>query len=228
MSQGKALHLVRSSEKVSNGNDHYPTPPLATYALIQHRPPPLRIWEPAAGRGWMAWELERNGYQVTASDLFPYENQIVGNISSGKDFLDPNLLDPTSHGIITNPPYGRDMAQKFIEKATIEYPYVAMLCRLTFAESMKRHVMFTETHRPTDVYCFSGRFSCEEKSFLSAPMRGMIAYAWWVWDKRIDPSRLVYDQRPTRMHWINTREVYESWLESMTPTDLEKMKGYIT
>lgn len=222
MSFVKAYGGERKKGKDRAENDHYPTPPFVTHSLlINHLAVPKKIWEPATGRGWMAWEMERCDYSVTKTDLHAYPDPVVGNIGTGKDFLHPDLIDPTAQGVITNPPYARDMAQKFTQKAFAHYPFVAMLCRLMFAEGMRRHDMF-RVMPPSDVYVYSGRFSCEEKRFLDDPISGMVSYAWWVWDYRGGEA----PDHP-RMHWLNTKEEYAKWLASMSSEELLYMKKKI-
>jgi hypothetical protein len=51
---------------------------------------PKKVWEPAAGRGWMAQELIRNGHEVTASELFEYTNPLC-DIEWGVNFLSPDV-----------------------------------------------------------------------------------------------------------------------------------------
>lgn len=220
MNFANATGGIREEGRERNENDHYPTPPFATHSLLINHRCPTKVWEPATGRGWMAWEMERCGYSVTKTDLYSYPDPVVGNIETGKDFLNPNLLDSTAHAVITNPPYAKDMAQKFVEKAFAHYGLVAVLCRLMFAEGMKRFNLF-ERIPPTDVYVFSGRFSCEEKSFLTEPIRGMVAYAWWVWDYTGE----VPDH--PRMHWLNAKDEHAKWLSSMTEDQLSFMKKKI-
>jgi len=205
-------------------NDHYPTPPVATYALLKSHKVPRKLWEPAAGRGWMAWELERNGHEVIKSDLYEYPNPVVTGIETDVDFLRPGLTNflqndgPDTVGIITNPPYGKNQAQKFIEKARENYPFVAVLCRLMFAESGVRLPMFVNDP-PSDVYIFSARFSCEEKRFLDRPLNGMVSYAWWVFDNE--------SRNTAKMHWMNTKSLYEDWKFSMTSEKFKEMENYI-
>ena len=64
-----SAYAVVSSSVDRVENDYYPTPPVATYALIKTLDVPDKIWEPAAGRGWISHELIRNGKNVYSSDL---------------------------------------------------------------------------------------------------------------------------------------------------------------
>jgi hypothetical protein len=220
MTFANAYGGVREEGKPRVENDHYPTPPLATFALITNSNPPFELWEPAAGRGWMAWELERNNYCVTKSDLYPYADPVVEGIEFGRDFLNPNLADPSAKGVVTNPPYGRDMAQAFVERACENYSYVAVLCRLMFAESSRRFEMFSKKLPPSEVLVFSRRFSCDEKRFLDRPVEGMVSYAWWIWDYRDRQTR----PGDTKMKWIDTKSIHFNWFQSLTAKEHEHMR----
>lgn len=186
----KAIGGSRQEDLERNTNDHYPTPPLATYALIEHEREHIEaarlfypVHEPAAGRGWMAKELSRY-FPVTASDLHSYPDPLY-DIRTGVDFLATDHYSPV---IITNPPYAKDMAQKFVEHSLLRSNYIAVLCRLTWAESRKRYSLFKK-HPPTKILFFATRFSCNEEYFLSEKAEsGMVAYAWWIWDKNRSTS----------------------------------------
>ena len=82
----RAFAGVSLSSEARSENDYYPTPPVATFALAQHHPLPRRIYEPAAGRGWMSETLREMGHDVAASDLFEY-SEPLGPVEFGVDFL---------------------------------------------------------------------------------------------------------------------------------------------
>jgi hypothetical protein len=82
--------------------------------------------------------------------------------------------------------------------------------------------MFTE-YPPSRVYVFSQRFSCNEEFFETKPMRGMVAFAWWVWDyrgtkrkvnKKTEERGMPPVDSTTEMLWIDTRHMYEKWKKS--------------
>lgn len=159
----------------------------------------------------MSRELERCGYEVLSTDLHEYENPLVSEPTYGIDFLS-NMPMFEAEGVVTNPPYNKDLAEKFIWKTLRDYKYGAFLCRLTFAESAKRFKLFTE-HPPSRVHVFSQRFSCDEDRFEKEPMSGMVAYAWWVWDKRVETHEL--DPFNPTMHWIDTKYMLDAWRKSL-------------
>jgi hypothetical protein len=199
-----------------NPNDMYPTPPFVTYALTTVEDLPRRLWEPACGRGWMSRELIRVGHSVASSDAFRYDDPLVSDIGIA-DFLDASAPRAAADGVVTNPPYARNLAEAFIRTAIRDYDYSAFLLRLTFAESQRRLDLFTE-YPPARVYAFSQRFSCREEKFEANPLGGMVAFAWWVWDyrnARKDPKHILPPRVTTEMHWIDTRDVYGRWKKSL-------------
>jgi hypothetical protein len=199
--------MVRKNDVV---NDYYPTPPHATFALVEaergHIDRHLAVggsyvWEPAAGRGWMSEELMRLGYPVISTDLVAYDGQRVPVLQH--DFLTTEL---EAAAIVTNPPYGRGLAEAFARRALERTGYVAMLCRATWVESAQRYKFFTD-HPPSRVLFFSRRFSCTEDYFGTGKEDGgMVPYAWWVWDTNRAGARTI--------DWIDPL-VYQRWKESV-------------
>jgi hypothetical protein len=90
--------------------DFYPTPPEGTRALLSVERFDGTIWEPACGDGAIAKVFVRAGYRVVATDLVDR-----GYGESGVNFL----TEPRSRArhIVTNPPFGRGLADRFIRHA---------------------------------------------------------------------------------------------------------------
>jgi hypothetical protein len=114
------------------GLDLYETPEPAVVALLRVETLPLRIWEPAAGRGAIARILRAHGHTVIASDVddhgFP--------LDFASDFLTTTLPPKGCGAIVTNPPY--QFAEQFVAHALELCPRVIMLLRLAFLESERR------------------------------------------------------------------------------------------
>ena len=91
-------------------DNFYPTPPEATRALLSVETFDGPIHEPACGEGHMARELSAAGHTVVATDL-----NDRGYGSAGLDFLGQRV--PLARHIVTNPPYGRGLADAFLRKA---------------------------------------------------------------------------------------------------------------
>lgn len=178
MENNNALSIVGSSRK--NGdreeNDFYPTPQYAVTKLLELEKFDGSFWECACGEGDITKALNNFGYNdVYSSDLIDR-----GFGESPIDFLkyDGKKFD----NIITNPPF--KFAQEFVEiSKKFANQKIAMLLKTTFLESASRYNMFKDTEFPLKtVYQFSKRLTIY-KNGEKMKNSGMIAYAWFVWDK---------------------------------------------
>lgn len=179
----KAQSIVGTSAG-RNLHDFYPTPQMATEALLMAEWFDGEIWEPACGDGAISKVLESHGYTVKSTDLVDR-----GYGDGGIDFLlSPN---EATGNVITNPPYS--LASEFIDAALARTTgKVAMLLKLAFLEGGKRKSMFQRTPLAR-VHVFSKRLTMKRNG---EPLKsgGMIAFAWFVWEHG-------YSGRPT-VGWI--------------------------
>lgn len=155
------------------GPDFYPTPPWATYALIDNESFKGDIWECACGDGTMSTVLESTGNKVESSDLY---DRGFGEI--GHDFVGTTRR---ASNIITNPPY--HSAEGFVASAlqSAEKKF-ALLLRLAFLEGANRARTIYGLNPPSRVWVFSERITFYKKGAIRAGS-GTTAYAWLVWDK---------------------------------------------
>lgn len=159
--------------------DFYATPPEATSSLLTVEQFDGPIWEPACGDGGISIPLTHAGHQVVSTDLI-YRGFGIGGI----DFMLEKV--PRAKHIITNPPYGRGLADKFIGKAlTLTRATggkVAMLCDLSSLCNPARHKKFTASP-PSAIY-FLDELVClpngdpERAPFMARADR---RYCWMVW-----------------------------------------------
>ena len=91
-------------------NEFYPTPPEATRALLSVEKFDGTIWEPACGDGRIAKVRADHGHAVVSTDLNAY-----GFGEAGVDFL--RETKARARHIVTNPPYGRGLADRFVHRA---------------------------------------------------------------------------------------------------------------
>jgi hypothetical protein len=203
-SLSKIYSGVKKDSVKRRENDLYETPPIATYLLHKYSNIPDKIIEPCAGRGNIAVELQRCGYDVKAFDLNEYSNYHV-DVITGQDVL---FLDkiPEYDTFITNPPYYKDLPRKIAEKAISEYMYTALFVRITFLEGTKRKKLF-DRYPPSDIIIFSDRVKFEknlkhEPIALDEQLGGMISYMWIIWDKRKDNQSI---------KWVCIKDEYEEW-----------------
>jgi hypothetical protein len=160
--------------------DLYETPEWVTEAVVDYIDV-THLWEPAAGSGKMAKELERHGFEVTSTDIV-----------YGDDFLElaatPN---ERMQAIVTNPPYA--LAPSFIEHALdLMRPSggaVAMLLRTDFDHAQTRRHLFADCPAFAKKLVLTRRIRWFEDSGGSPSFN----HAWFFWDhKHKGPPTLAY------------------------------------
>jgi len=182
-----ALSIVGSSR--NNGerekDDFYPTPAYAVEELLKRELFIGNIWECACGEGDISEVFIKNGFQVYSTDLIDrrYGNQ--------EDFFESDYV---ADNIVTNPPY--KLALEFVLKCKQQSrDKIAMFLKTVWLESDSRYEMFQDKEFPLKtIYQFSKRVTLY-KNGEKMKNSGMIAYAWYVWDKN-------YVGKPT-IEWIN-------------------------
>jgi len=188
----KALSIVGSSR--ANGDrqkdDFYPTPSYVVEDLLNRETFNGKIWEPACGDGAMSKVFKKFGYETYSTDII---NRDYGDAEIDFMKTENNF---GCNNIITNPPYS--MALEFVLKSKellIEKDAkIAMFLKTVFLESSGRYEMFQDKEFPLkSIYQYSKRVSLY-KDGEKMKNGGMIAYAWFVWDKS-------YIGKPT-IEWI--------------------------
>ncbi len=186
MYKNKALSIVGSSR--NNGDrevdDFYPTPAYAVEELLKRETFIGNIWECACGDGAISEVFKNKGFEVHSTDL------INRGYGTEMDFLQSDFV---ADNIITNPPY--KLALDFVLHAKkLSNKKIAMFLKTVWLESENRYTMFQDTeYSLKTVYQFSKRVSLY-KGGVKMKNSGMIAYAWYVWDKE-------YKGKPT-IEWI--------------------------
>lgn len=178
--------------------EFYPTPPAATQAFLQHERFKGDIWEPACGQGHISNVLEANGYSVCSTDIHDW-----GFGTAGVDYLRETA--PRAKHIITNPPYGRGLADQFIRKSLgfIEQTggSAAFLLDLASLAHRIRHQSFLR-RPPRIVYILDECVCLPERDPRNATRSTLSRrYCWVVWDAQLSTE--------TRMHWLTTRDESE-------------------
>lgn len=180
-------------------DDHYPTPPEATRALLSVESFGAGIWEPCAGSGEMSAVLRMAGYAVASTTLhsgnddpfFP-EYRVTG----GVDFLKESLL--RHQCIVTNPPYR--IAEQIIRHALSLRPQrIAMLLNIKFLGGKARRVGLFSEAPPARVWVFSDRISMYPAGWDGPRATSTETMAWFVWDA---PYRRV----PPTIGWVDSQE----------------------
>jgi hypothetical protein len=167
-------------EAVREKDDFYPTPSEPTRAFLAAEVDRLRqfagIWEPAAGDGAMAREIEALGIEVAMSDLVDR-----GAGATIRDFYD--FDQPAAPAIVTNPPFqecnARDGQGRWIWHALRELgvEYMALLMNWSWPGA-GGHAELWRQFPPARVYLM--RWKIDFTGQGQPPMLN----AWFVWDKQ--------------------------------------------
>ena len=168
-----AQHLTGDTDKPRSKQDFYRTPAWATEALLDVETFEGSISEPACGDGAISRLLEQRygTCAVTSKDVEDW------GYGERQDFLtDDTIYD----NIVTNPPYC--LAKEFVQHGlACARSKVALLLKLNFLEGQERAKWLPHTPLAT-VYVFSRRLSFD-RSGETGLGKGLLAYAWFVWDK---------------------------------------------
>jgi len=176
--------------------DYYPTPPETTEALFLKEKFEGTVWECASGEGWMSMVIEKYNECISSdirTDKKVYGHKGINFLKNYETITKKFYLNKVDN-IITNPPYR--FAKEFVETAKKITRYkIAMLLKLVFLEGINRYKMFQDKIFPLKtVYVFCKRQKIYKNGFGENKNSGLIAYAWFVWDKN-------YKGKPT-IEWI--------------------------
>jgi len=159
-------------------HEFYPTPPEATRALLSVESFDGAIWEPACGEGAISAELASGGYSVVSTDLINH-----GYGTPQVDFLAQTR--PRAKHIVTNPPYGFGLADRFITRALdmtrTTGGKVAMLLNLASLAHRTRTAWW-QSHPPARLYAIDDVVCWPEHRYGPAPNHfTKHRYVWAVW-----------------------------------------------
>lgn len=149
-----------------NNRDYYPTPQYAIDAILRE----------------INWSRVGTMLEPACGDCRIIESAATWNrdmdidwceIEKDRDYLAMSWPD-TFDLVITNPPY--TLAEEYLTKCLLDGESVALLYRLGFLASQKRHQLWQE-HVPDRLYVLSQRPSFDGVGTDSAD------YAWFAWGK---------------------------------------------
>jgi len=176
MSKGHSIVGASRDNGEREENDFYPTPAYAVKELLAQEEFSGKIWECACGDGAISDVLKEYHMNVYSTDLIDrgYGDDII-------DFLNCEKREDINH-IITNPPF--KLALDFVNEAKKQCDgKIAMFLKTVFLEGSSRYDMFHDKEFPLKaVYQFSKRVSLT-KNGIKMKNSGMLAFAWFVWDK---------------------------------------------
>ena len=170
--------IVKVAQLEREASDFYPTPPEPTRALLRAERERLAdfpaIWEPAAGDGAMAREIEAVGHQVVRSDLIDR-----GGDAILRDFFD--FTEAPAPAMITNPPYHlvncRDGKGRWVTHAmeALGVDYMALLLSWNWPGAGGLGALWSDWP-PARVYLM--RWKIDFTGAGAPPMLN----GWFVWD----------------------------------------------
>jgi hypothetical protein len=164
------------------GNNHYPTPPEATRALLSVEAFPGGVWEPCAGSGEMAAVLREAGCTVRATTLEEAQydpRRPKHRVKGGVDFL--GEAESAHPNIVTNPPYNR--AEEIIRHALSLRPAkVAMLLNIGFLGAECRARGLWIEHPPARVWVIADRITMYPADYEGKKGSTNQTHAWFVWE----------------------------------------------
>ncbi len=169
----------KHSRRVAAFAELYPTPAVATRALLRVETLPAKVWEPACGRGHISKVLLSNGHEVVSSDRYAYHH----GFGTVYDFLkgDPNFQVPLASdadAVVTNPPYS--LIRPFMRRA-LSLPRTEVYLFQPFnALAVKSNVeVFKHFGYPNRVHLLYPHFDIEVPG---GKVRSMFPHAWFVWE----------------------------------------------
>ncbi|MBX9862421.1 MAG: hypothetical protein K2Y42_06670 [Hyphomicrobium sp.] len=173
--------------------EFYPTPLEATRALLAAERFEGSIWEPACGQGHIAKVLTEHHHDVVATDLIDY-----GFGQRGRDFLVER--EPLARNIITNPPYGRGLADAFcLHALQLTAKTGGKVAMLVAVQSLchPTRTPFFEKHPPAIIYAVDD-CTCYPYGDPNKATRSILQqrYCWLVWHAGYDG--------PTMFKWLRT------------------------
>lgn len=166
-----------------NANDFYIEPRWCIEALIKAVPFRGGIHDPACGTGKIPITFMAKGFFASGSDLIDR-----GFGSSGINFLkDIHAYE----NVVTNPPY--NLSEEFIINSLAHTKRrTAILARIAFLASQKRHALFTECP-PEKVVILSRRPSIPPGGHGIIPQGGKTDFCWIVWNRgHVGPSEICW------------------------------------
>jgi hypothetical protein len=169
-------------ERGRSDNDHYPTPPEVTQALVRKLGPWLltkHVWEPCAGNGAMSDVLKLAVASIVTSDIVPLRADI-----QTLDFLEQKAMLGGSKVVITNPPF--NLAEKIITHSfDIGATGLALVLKATYWHAKGRQALF-QKHRPSIIMPLTWR-----PDFMGLG-RPTMEVMWCVWATSCNPGAPMY------------------------------------
>ena len=176
------INRPRAAPMSDRGLDLYESPDVATLGLLSAEPA-LRgrfVFEPCCGRNAISRVLRAAGISVYASDIVDYGT--AGQDGQADFFAITTLPDRRISAIVSNPPYGRKLAARFVRHALTLVPDVYALLPLTFLELADREDILRTGSGFRRVLVFSDRLPrMHRDGWTGNRAKATQAFAWMCW-----------------------------------------------
>lgn len=180
-------------------SDLYSTPFEATHAFIRFERRTLqhlarrdrrfagRIWEPAAGEGWLAEALNLEGFETVESDLNLHPDTLWRHRGKVRQQNFMTTKKRRASMIVTNPPFSiGDSGDEFVRHALRLRPrYAAFFLPITFQAGLNRaDILEGEVGglRLARVLVLSWRCTLKPPR-LKLKNDGVTCFAWFIWER---------------------------------------------
>jgi len=193
-SKSSIRHAIgnRSRSKEERGDNAYFTPVEAIRTLLSLESFSGVVKEPACGKANISTPMEEAGYRVQISDLVDYGTTTLSGDAQGVgDFLQSVAGDSEGVDIVTNPPYGKDILNKFVSHALREHKpqKMALLLNSTFmfgCEDADR-IFAMEECPPSRIYIFTRRLPMmHQQGWDGNEASNQMNTGWFVWERNED------------------------------------------
>ncbi|WP_137136579.1 hypothetical protein [Rhizobium sp. FKY42] len=198
---------TKSRSKEERGNNAYFTPIEGISTLLSLESFSGVVKEPACGKANISKPMEEAGYSVLISDLVGYGTTTLSGERQGVgDFLLSVAGDSEGVDIVTNPPYGKDILNKFVAHALREHKprKMALLLNANFmfgCEDPDR-IFVMEECPPSRVYLNARRLPMmHREGWDGDEASSQMNTAWFIWERNEDGSYGDGYPRIIRVDW---------------------------
>ncbi len=183
---------TRSRSDDERNGDSYFTSAEAMPVLLALESFSAVIKEPACGAGHISTPMETAGYEVILSDIKDRGTTTRhGEVQQVGDFLLSRAGDSEGVDIVTNPPYGRKVMNRFIAHALREHKpqKMALLLNLNvlcgFDDEDRKFIM--DENPPSRAYVFTRRLPMmHQEGWLGEEASSQMNTAWFIWERNSD------------------------------------------
>lgn len=198
---------TKSRSKEERGNNAYFTSIEGIRTLLALESFSGIVKEPACGKANISRPMEEVGYRVQISDLVDYGTKTLSGECQGVgDFLQSVAGDSEGVDIVTNPPYGKDILNKFVAHALREHKprKMALLLNSTFmfgCEDPDR-IFAMEECPPSRIYLHTRRLpAMHQEGWEGNEASPQLNTAWFIWERNEDGSYGDGYPRIIRVDW---------------------------